>query len=476
MTTGEQILAQIQSTHPGHLVNDSRQVHQGDAFIAYPGEHVDGRDFIQQAIKQGATAILWENTGYTWNADWKIANWPVSNLREQVGSLASAFYGEPSQKLWVIGVTGTNGKTSCSHWLAQALQMLGRKTAVIGTLGNGFPNALSTTINTTPDPILLHGLLAEYLAQGATDIAMEVSSHALVQHRVNGMKFDVAVLTNLSRDHLDFHGSMTNYIAAKRILFEWPDLQHAVLNIDDPFGAEMVQQLNEREIDIVTYGFDQADVQGHDLSFNAHGLTMRVTTPQGESMLSAQLVGRFNANNLLAVLAALLCSGISLQDAVSAISKLVPVAGRMQQLGGGKLPLVVVDYAHTPDALEKVLSTLREQCSGRLICVFGCGGDRDKGKRPLMGAIVSKLADYAIVTADNPRHENVSDIIDDIIQDMSGEYLIEPDRATAIRLAIRQAQAGDIVLLAGKGHEDYQQVGGQKIPFSDLELAREALS
>ncbi len=476
MTTGTQILAQMQNTRPDRLVNDSRQVHRGDAFIAYPGEHVDGRDFIQQAIAQGATAILWESTGYAWNADWNIVNWPVSNLREQVGSLASAFYGEPSQKLWVIGVTGTNGKTSCSHWLAQALQMLGRKTAVIGTLGNGFPNALSTTVNTTPDPILLHSLLAEYLAQGATDIAMEVSSHALVQHRVNGMKFDVAVLTNLSRDHLDFHGNMTNYIAAKRILFEWPDLQHAVLNIDDPFGAEMSQQLNKRDIDVVTYGFDQADVQGHDLSFNAHGLTMRVTTPQGEARLSAQLVGRFNANNLLAVLAALLCSGIRLQDAVSAISKLVPVAGRMQQLGGGKLPLVVVDYAHTPDALEKVLSTLREQCSGRLICVFGCGGDRDKGKRPLMGETVSKLADYAIVTADNPRYENVNDIIADIVQDMRGEYLIEPDRASAIRLAIRQARAGDIVLLAGKGHEDYQQVGAQKLPFSDLQLALEALS
>ncbi|HEY8084597.1 MAG TPA: UDP-N-acetylmuramoyl-L-alanyl-D-glutamate--2,6-diaminopimelate ligase, partial [Methylophilaceae bacterium] len=291
MTTGAQILAQMQDTQARRLVNDSRQVHSGDAFIAYPGEHVDGRDFIQQAIAQGATAVLWESSGYAWNADWKIANWPVSDLREQIGSIASAFYGEPSQKLWVIGVTGTNGKTSCSHWLAQALQILGRKTAVIGTLGNGFPNALSTTINTTPDPILLHGILADYLAQGATDIAMEVSSHALVQHRVNGMRFDVAVLTNLSRDHLDFHGDMANYVAAKRMLFDWPDLQHAVLNIDDPFGAEMSQQLGKRDVNVVTYGFNHADVQGHELSFNASGLSMRVTTPQGETMLSAQLVG-----------------------------------------------------------------------------------------------------------------------------------------------------------------------------------------
>jgi UDP-N-acetylmuramyl-tripeptide synthetase len=238
----------------------------------------------------------------------------------------------------------------------------------------------------------------------------------------------------------------------------------------------MSQQLGKRDVNVVTYGFNHADVQGHELSFNASGLSMRVTTPQGETMLSAQLVGRFNAYNLLAVLATLLCSGIDLQEAVSAVSQLAPVAGRMQQLGGGKLPLVVVDYAHTPDALEKVLSTLKEQCTGRLICVFGCGGDRDKGKRPLMGETVSKLADYAIVTADNPRHEKLEDIITDIVQGMSGEYLIEPERAAAIRLAIQQAQAGDIVLLAGKGHEDYQLIGATKQPFSDLEIAREALS
>jgi UDP-N-acetylmuramyl-tripeptide synthetase len=476
MTTGAQILAQMQHTQPRRIVNDSRQVHSGDAFIAYPGEHVDGRDFIQQAIARGATAVLWENADYAWNADWKVANWPVSDLREKVGSIASAFYSEPSQKLWVIGVTGTNGKTSCSQWLAQALQILGRKAAVIGTLGNGFPNALSTTVNTTPDPILLHGLLADYLAQGATDLAMEVSSHALAQHRVNGMKFDVAVLTNLSRDHLDFHGTMTNYIAAKRMLFEWPQLRYAVLNVDDAFGAEMAQQLDQRKIDVVTYGFNQADVQGHELSFNAQGLRMRVTTPKGEANLSAQLVGRFNANNLLAVLATLLCSGIDLQQAVNAIAKLVPIAGRMQQLGGGKQALIVVDYAHTPDALEKVLSTLKEQCTGRLICVFGCGGNRDQGKRPLMGATVSKLADYAIVTADNPRHENVNNIIADIVEGMDGEYTIEPDRAAAIRLAIQQAKIGDIVLLAGKGHEDYQQIGDVKLPFSDVESAKEALA
>lgn len=476
MTTSAQILAQLQGIDAHRLVNDSRNVHGGDAFVAYPGEQADGRAFIQQAIAQGASAVLWESKDFSWNPAWQIANWPVNNLREKVGHIASTFYGEPSQQLWVMGVTGTNGKTSCSHWLAQALQILGHTTAVIGTLGNGFPGALSTTINTTPDPILLHGLLADYLAQGATHVAMEVSSHALVQHRVNGMKFDVAVLTNLSRDHLDFHGSMTNYAAAKRMLFEWPNLQHAVLNIDDTFGAEMAQHLGKREIDLLTYGFKLADVQGHQLQFDANGLSMQVTTPLGDACLSARVVGRFNASNLLAVLATLLASGIGLNDAVNAISSLTPVAGRMQQLGGGELPLIVVDYAHTPDALEKVLVSLREQCQGKLICVFGCGGDRDKGKRPLMGKIVSQLADIPIVTADNPRNEKVADIIAEIEQGMSGKYLVEPDRAKAIRLSIQQAVAGDIVLLAGKGHEQYQQIGEQKLPFSDMEIATEALA
>jgi UDP-N-acetylmuramoyl-L-alanyl-D-glutamate--2,6-diaminopimelate ligase len=476
MTTSSQIFAQLHGIHARRLENDSRKVHGGDAFVAYPGEHADGRAFIQQAIAQGANAVIWESKDFAWNPDWQIANWPVYNLREKLGHIASTFYGEPSQQLWVMGVTGTNGKTSCSHWLAQALQILGHKTAVIGTLGNGFPSDLSSTINTTPDPILLHGLLADYLAQGATHVAMEVSSHALVQHRVNGMKFDVAVLTNLSRDHLDFHGSMTNYAAAKRMLFEWPNLQHAVLNIDDTFGAEMAQLLGKRDIDLLTYGFDRSDVQGHQLLFDANGLSMRVTTPQGDASLSARMAGRFNASNLLAVLATLLASGIDLQDAVNAISGLTPVAGRMQRLGGGELPLIIVDYAHTPDALEKVLMSLREQCQGKLICVFGCGGDRDKGKRPLMGKIVSQLADIAIVTADNPRHEDVTDIITEIEKGMSGKHLVEADRAKAIRLSIQKAVAGDIVLLAGKGHEEYQQIGAQKFPFSDLEIAREALA
>ncbi|MCE9632842.1 MAG: UDP-N-acetylmuramoyl-L-alanyl-D-glutamate--2,6-diaminopimelate ligase [Methylophilales bacterium] len=459
---------------PTRLVSDSRQVQTGDTFIAYPGEAVDGRHFIAQAIENGASSVVWDEDDFSWNVQHHTPNFAVHNLREQVGEIASEFYGEPSQKLWVIGVTGTNGKTSCSHWLAQALNHLGRKTAVIGTLGNGFPENLTKAINTTPDPILLQRSLANYLTAGANSIAMEVSSHALVQGRVNGMKFDVALLTNLSRDHLDFHGDMNAYAAAKRILFTWPNLQTAVLNADDAFGASLASELDA--VKVLTYGFNQADVCGSKLKLSDTGLSMKVTTPQGQTELQANVLGRFNAYNLLAVLAALLASDVDLQDAVKALAQVKSVTGRMQTLGGGDLPLVVVDYAHTPDALEKVLNTLREQCRGQLVCVFGCGGNRDQGKRPLMGKTASDLADFTIVTSDNPRQEDPLAIIGQVVKGVQGQHRIETDRATAIRFAINMANSGDIVLLAGKGHEDTQHIGDTLFPFNDALIASHALN
>ena len=458
-----------------HLTADSRQVRHGSLFLAYPGEHADGRHYIAQAVAQGAAAVLWEGDAYDWNADWTLPNWPVRGLREQAGVVADEFYGQPSRQLWIIGVTGTNGKTSCSHWLAQTLTQLGRKTAAVGTLGNGFPGALSAAINTTPDPILLHGMLAEYLAQGAAGVAMEVSSHGLDQGRVNGVHFDVAVLTNLSRDHLDYHGDMAAYAKAKKQLFHWPELGCAVLNADDEFGMEVARELAQDSVRVLTYGLNAGEVRGRHLMLAADGLTMEVETPWGSANLKAALLGRFNASNLLAVLATLLVSGVTLDEAVRVLGTVRPVAGRMQQLGGAGQPTVVVDYAHTPDALEKVLTALREQTSKRLICVFGCGGNRDKGKRPLMGGAVSRLADVVVVTSDNPRHEQPLDIIQDVIAGMDGNYHVEPDRAAAIMQAISQAQAGDVVLLAGKGHEDYQDIDGVKLPFSDLDVARRAL-
>ncbi len=473
MTCLTQLAAQ--QITPATITADSRRADGGSLFLAYPGERVDGRDFIPQAVAQGAAAVLWERDNFDWNAAWQVPNIAVQGLREQAGVIAEEFYGYPSQYLWMVGVTGTNGKTSCSHWLGQALTRLGRKTAVVGTLGNGFPGALSEAVNTTPDPVLLHGMLADYLAQGATGVAMEVSSHGLAQGRVNGVHFDVAVLTNLSRDHLDYHGDMAAYADAKKQLFRWPGLGCAVLNADDEFGAQVAQELTGRRVRVLTYGLNAGDVRGRNLVLDAEGLRMEVETPDGTATLVAGLLGRFNASNLLAVLAGLLASGIALADAVEALGRLEPVAGRMQRMGGSGKPLVVIDYAHTPDALEKVLAALREQASGRLICVFGCGGNRDKGKRPLMGETASKLADMVVVTSDNPRHEDPVAIISEIVAGMAGDYHIEADRAAAIAHAIEQAQAGDVVLLAGKGHEDYQDIGGVKLPFSDAEVARRAL-
>jgi len=461
--------------HPRRLVSDSRRVEAGDVFVAYPGESSDGRTYIPQAIKQGAAAVLWERAEGRWLDDWHVPNLAVEGLREQVSEIAGEFYDHPSKNLWMIGVTGTNGKTSCSHWLAQCLTALGHKAAVVGTLGNGFPNALSEAINTTPDPIILQSLLADFVAQGADAVAMEVSSHGLAQERVSGIKFDVALLTNLSRDHLDYHGDMRAYAASKSRLFDWPTLKCAVLNADDTFGAGLAIQLHGQGKRVITYGLNGGAVSCTSLRFTESGIAMKVMTPWGDAEMSAPVLGRFNAANVLAVLATLLASDVLLERAASVLRDIRPVPGRMQRLGGGSLPLVVVDYAHTPDALAKVLATLRDQCTGRLICVFGCGGNRDKGKRPLMGEVVSRLADLAIVTSDNPRHEDPQAIIDEIISGMEGDYHIEDDRAAAIDSAIRMAATGDVVLLAGKGHEAYQQIGHDELPFSDAEVAQRVL-
>jgi len=458
------------------ITADSRKVQPGALFLAYPGVHSDGRSYIAQAIQAGAIAIAWEDSDFAWNPDWKVANAGVSGLKEKVSEIAADYYGRPSQKLSMVGVTGTNGKTSVSQWIAQALTVLGQKTAVIGTIGNGFVDAQNEASNTTPDAILLQGMLADFAGQGARAVAMEVSSHGLHQGRVNSVEFDVAVLTNLSRDHLDYHETMEEYAAAKELLFTWPGLKVSVINADDAFGQRIAGKLNAQAKPLLTYGISHGDVRADSLQLHQHGLSMQVSTPQGNAAVNAPVLGRFNAYNVLAVLAALLALKIDLQEAVAAIAKIKPVQGRMQQFGGNDKPLVVVDYAHTPDALEKVLSTLREQVQGRLICVFGCGGDRDAGKRPLMGCVAAKLADRVIVTSDNPRSEDPVSIIEQVVSGMDTAYLAEPDRAAAIRQAVQSARSGDIVLLAGKGHEDYQEIAGVRTPFSDAATALAALN
>jgi len=466
------------------IVVDSRRLQSGDAFAAYPGERMDGRKFIAQAVAAGAGAVLWEREGFEWNAEWKVPNLPVDGLHNKIGEIASQVYGEPSRQLRTIGITGTNGKTSCCHWIAQCLTELGKKTAMVGTLGNGFPSALAPSANTTPDAVSLHALLRDYLADDAKCVAMEVSSHGLAQGRVNGMHFDIAVLTNLSRDHLDYHGDMASYAAAKAGLFAWPDLQYAVLNMDDPFGVELAGKLGCSGVQTVGYSLEgkhegcRFAVLARDLVADAEGIRFKAVTPWGTAQLSSKLLGRFNVSNLLAALAVLLVSGIALEDAVRELGKVESVAGRMQRLGGEGKPLVVVDYAHTPDALEKVLGTLREIMGGKskLICVFGCGGERDRGKRPLMGEVASRMTDSVIVTSDNPRGEDAHAIIDEIIAGMGANYHVIDDRAAAIDAAVRGAQPDDVVLIAGKGHEDYQEIKGVKLPFADADVARRVLS
>lgn len=459
-----------------HMTSDSRQVTHHSVFVAYAGEHNDGRNYIAQAIANGAKAVIYEAENFTWNPAWQVLHLAVPQLRKQVSKIASEFYGHPSNQLWIIGVTGTNGKTSCTQWIASAMNALGKKTAVIGTLGNGFVNQLSATNNTTPDPILLQQMLAEYLAQGAEVVAMEVSSHGLAQGRVSAVSFDIAVFTNLTHDHLDYHGNMESYAAAKRMLFEMGCIKHAILNVDDAYGAQWAQALLAQGKAVMTYGFAPAHVKASNLVLNQSGLEMQVETTQASNVLRVALYGKFNASNLLAVLASLLVSGITFEHAIKVMQELKPVAGRMQSFGGEKTPVVIVDYAHTPDALEKVLATLREQTLGQLICVFGCGGNRDAAKRAPMGKIASEIADFVIVTTDNPRDEAPEAIAAQVLQGVTRDCLLELDRTKAILAAISHAKPDDIVLVAGKGHEDYQEIKGVKTPFSDVQVVTQALA
>lgn len=459
------------------LCSDSRHVARGDVFVAIPGGRVDARTLIPQAIAAGAAAVLWEAEGFSWNPAWQVPNLPIRHLRAVIGSIAAHVYGEPSRRFWLAGVTGTNGKTSCSQWIAQSLTRLGHRAAVFGTLGNGFPGALSQPTHTTPDPITLQQQFAALLEQGATHVAMEVSSHGLHQGRVNGAAFQAALFTNLSRDHLDYHGTMEEYGRAKARQFHWPGLRHAVINLDDEFGARLAASLDRRQVDVLGYGLGKGEISGHRLDLSKRGLTLEIETPWGPGLIQSRLLGGFNAANLLGVLGTLLAAQVTLEDATRVLEQVEPVAGRLQMVRQPGAPLVVVDYAHTPDALEKVLETLRGVLGerGRLICVFGCGGDRDPGKRPLMGEIATRLSDLAVITSDNPRSEDPRAIIDQVIAGAHANYHAEPDRASAIYRAIREANEEDIVLLAGKGHETYQEIAGRRLPFDDAEVAATAM-
>jgi UDP-N-acetylmuramoyl-L-alanyl-D-glutamate--2,6-diaminopimelate ligase len=480
------------------LAIDSRELREGDAFVALKGTREHGITFAPMALARGAVAVLAERpdeatasapASLDTMAEGRLGSNPpgadegfdaptiwIDGLREKLGPIASRFFGDPSQAMIVVGVTGTNGKTSTVHLLAEALHQAGHPVATIGTLGAGLVGAVAEGARTTPDAIAMQGLLATFRDEGATHVAMEVSSHALDQGRVNAVAFDLAVFTNLTRDHLDYHGTMQAYGAAKERLFAWPGLDAAIINVDDPFGRALASRANAPTL--IRYGIGRdADVVASAIETTASGLRFRLKTPWGEGDIATRLLGRFNVANLLAVAACLGRLGFSFDAIQGALAKLDPVPGRMNRIGGEALPLVVVDYAHTPDALEQALTSLRAHVHGRLICVFGCGGERDSGKRPEMGRIAEALADAVIVTDDNPRGEDGDVIVAAIVAGLAqpDRVTIERDRRKAISLAIGVARAGDIVLIAGKGHEPYQEIAGVRHPFDDLAVARDAL-
>jgi len=472
------------------LTADSRAVKMGSIFAAFPGTVLDGRHFIAEAIVRGAAAVLWERAGFEWDERWDVPNLGIDNLRGRISEIAGHIHGNPSESLWVAGVTGTNGKTSVAQWIACASDALGRRAAVLGTLGNGMVGERVEAKNTTPDPIVLQRSLAEYLRRGARTVAMEVSSHGLDQGRVAGIKFDAAVFTNLTRDHLDYHRTMEAYAEAKFRLFGARGLRHAVINVDDEWGRTFAARLKGGPLEVITYGTsgeldprlrggdkDTPRLRGGDIELSEEGVRFRVASEWGSGEVRAGVLGAFNVSNLLAVLGALIAQGIAFERALEAVSALKPVPGRLERLGGGELPLTVIDYAHTPDALEQALATLRAHASGRLVCVFGCGGERDAGKRPQMAAIAEAGADAVVVTDDNPRGEDGDAIVAGILAGFARPeaVAVQRDRRAAIARAIGEAGPDDIVLVAGKGHEPYQEIAGVRHPFDDTAVARAAL-
>jgi UDP-N-acetylmuramoyl-L-alanyl-D-glutamate--2,6-diaminopimelate ligase len=464
------------------LSSDSRRCAPGIGFFAYPGTAADGRDHIPEAIARGAAAVVWEQEGFSWRPEWRLPNAPVAGLKTQAGSLAHAFYARPSDSLWVCGVTGTNGKTSCTQWLAAALSARGERAGVIGTLGSGYPGDLLEANNTTPDALELHRMLSEFRASGAKAVAIEVSSHGLEQGRANGVRFACALFTNLTRDHLDYHGSMAAYAASKERLFDFQGLETAVLNVDDPLGAQLAKRLGARGQRTIAYGISAEAASKAAAEFIAARAIfpdrIQIASSWGDAEAEFRQLGRFNVANALGVVGCLVAYGVPLADAARALESLPDVPGRMQRFGGDGSPLAVVDYAHSPDALDNALRALRPLArarGGRLIAVFGAGGERDPGKRPIMGEIAARLADRVIVTSDNPRGEDPAAIIAAIRAGAARPVDAEPDRTKAIAAAIAEATDRDVVLVAGKGHETTQEMAGRTLPYSDRAAVEAAL-
>lgn len=461
------------------LVLDSRDLQPGDAFVAIAGFGAHGLGFVEQAKSAGASAILFEPPAPQELPAPQDAI-AVPGLSKRMGAMADQFHGRPSHAMTMVGVTGTSGKTSTVQLIAQALESRGKRTGTIGTLGAGLYGAAEPTGFTTPLVLQMHALLAQLRDAGAAAVAMEVSSHALDQGRVDAVHYDVAVFTNLTRDHLDYHGDMATYGAAKAKLFARPGLRAAAINLDDEFGVSLLAQLPEsvRGIGLSARGSAQAQVRAENVALDASGIAFDLVLGDARYPVRSPLLGRFNIDNLLAVAGVLHALGESDEAIAAALPKLQPIPGRMNRFGGdGNLPLVVVDYSHKPDPLQQALESLRGHLRGRLICVFGCGGERDRGKRPQMAAIAEAHAERVYVTDDNPRGEDGDAIVADIVAGFSRpqDAVVERNRAAAIARAIGEAGPDDIVLIAGKGHETYQEVAGVKHPFDDSDVARRTL-
>ena len=465
------------------LTLNSNECGEGFLFVALKGTNHHGLNYAKSAIAKGAIAVLFDSEqaelADEMLTDLNVLKIPVADLAEKLGEIADRFYGEPSHKINVIGITGTNGKTSCSQFLAQALENSG----VIGTIGWGKVGELKQTLNTTPDALAVQKMLATLKNEGCENIAMEVSSHGLAQSRVNGVQFKGAIFTNFSRDHLDYHGTMAAYLETKLKLFDAPQLEFAVINLDDEVSEQIIAAIPENvEIIGITTQAKQSPrgqiLSAENIELNLSGIQFDVFWQNQKCVLHVPLIGLFNLENVLCVLAVMLKSGVEFEEAAKRLTHLKAVNGRMERFCGDKnQPLVIVDYAHTPDALEKVLRSLRSHTLGKLGVVFGCGGNRDSGKRSQMGRVAEQFADWVIITDDNPRFELSETIVRDILGGFSNyEADIIYDRANAIHNAIERAAAQDCVLIAGKGHEDYQEINGVKFPFNDAECVREILA
>ena len=464
---------------------DSRLLQQGDLFLACFGRNHDARNYIDQAIISGCCAILVES-----GVDWQgiqlrdaVPIIAIDNLHAKISEISGRFFGHPSKKLNVIGITGTNGKTSCSQFLSQTLTALGYKCGVIGTLGYGISGELQETQLTTPDAVFTQSALARMHCEDIDPVAMEVSSVGLHQKRVSSVLFDTAIFTNLTRDHLDYHETMESYGQNKKKLFMMPGLKTAIVNLDDSFALSIINSVSS-DVEILTYSLKNkiASVFAESLELTRNGFRAKICTPIGMGEITGKLIGYFNFSNVLAVLTALINylprhSGINIDSICQKISELQPVDGRMEIIGESEEITVVVDYAHTPDGLCSALTALKDHFSGQIWCIFGCGGNRDKGKRPLMGEIAEKHSSQIVITDDNPRNEGGDEIVQHILSGVRWKENIKiiRDRAKAISYAISQAKAGDVVLVAGKGHETYQDIAGIRNIFSDAKQVRVAL-